>query len=71
MRARLRLDYDTVTVLLAATVVEYEWTGGATYNWEGPLRDYDQHRGLLMLDDGRRLNVVVDGPFLRWSEAET
>jgi hypothetical protein len=32
---------------------------------------YDRHRALLMLDDGRRVNVVVDGPFLRESDLGT
>jgi hypothetical protein len=68
MRGRLRLDHEGVTVLLAGSVEEYLQAGGAVYSWRGPIRDYDQHRGLLILDDGRRLNVVVDGPFLRHFE---
>ena len=69
MRARLRLDHNGVIVLLTATVEQYVRASGAVYSWQGPLREYDQHRGVLMLDDGRRLNIVVDGPFLR--EANT
>jgi hypothetical protein len=48
MRGRLRLDYDGVTVLLAAAVAEHVQATGAGvvyYRWEGPLRDYDHHPG--------------------------
>ena len=51
MRARLRLDHEGITVLLAASVEEYLRASGAVYSWQGPIREYDQHRGLLILDD--------------------
>jgi hypothetical protein len=70
MRARLRLDHEGITVLLAASVEEYLRASGAVYSWQGPIREYDQHRGLLILDDGRRLNVVVDGSFLRQFDSD-
>jgi hypothetical protein len=68
MRARLHLSYMGGPVVLSATVVEYLRAAGAVYSWAGPLREFDRQPGLLMLDDGRRVDVVVDGPFLRGIE---
>jgi hypothetical protein len=64
MRARLRLNHEGVTVLLVVTVEEHLAVGGAVFDWEEPLRDSDRDHGVLMLEDGRRLKVVVDGAFL-------
>ncbi len=53
------------TVLLSGQLVEYIRRDGPVYRWEGTLDAYDGERGLLMLDDGRRLTVVVNGPMLQ------
>jgi hypothetical protein len=68
MRARLRLNHDGVTVLLVVTVEEHESAGGAVFGCHSPLRDSDQDHGVLMLEDGRRVKVVVDGALLRQSD---
>jgi hypothetical protein len=70
MRARLRLNHDGVTVLLAASVDEHLPAGGTVYRWPTPLWEYDRHPAVLIFDDGRRLNVIVDGPLLRQTEAD-
>jgi hypothetical protein len=69
MRARLRLNDAGVAVLLVVSVEEHLGVGGAVFDWEDPLREYDGQSGLLMLDDGRRVHVVVNGPFLRPTDA--
>jgi hypothetical protein len=66
MRARLRWSHEGVTVLLVVCVEEHLAAGGsAVFDSQGPQREYDRDRGWLMLDDGRRVNAEVDGPFLR------
>jgi hypothetical protein len=45
------LKHRGVTVLLVVSVEEHLAARGAVFDWESPLREYDRHRGLLMVDD--------------------
>jgi hypothetical protein len=65
VQGRLRLKGETGTVELTARVVEYRRSVGALYSWHGRLEHYDQQQGLLSLDDGREIAVLVDQGLLR------
>jgi hypothetical protein len=58
----LRLNHVDSTVEMRTRLVEYG--GGVAYSWHGSLAEYDQEAGLLTLDGGRALAVVVDGQLL-------
>jgi hypothetical protein len=63
MRGRLRLLNRSVE--LSARVVKHGRGDDVLYSWHGDLGRYDHESGILTLDDGREIKVVVSGGFLR------
>jgi hypothetical protein len=65
MRGKLRLKGPDGDIERAARVVRHGRGDAVAYSWHGDLHKFDHLPGLLILDDGREVPVVVDGGFLR------
>jgi hypothetical protein len=65
MRGRLHLSNASPPVELSARVVKHGRGDDALYSWHGDLQRYDHETGILTLDDGRDVTIVVVGGFLR------